>query len=412
MNSSLTFNNPLLFVFLCIVLVLMSMERLRRARQAIFLLASLAFVGLYFKSSPRSALFLAVSLAIHYAVLRAMLATASERLRQSLYYAWLVAAVAAFVIVKQYEWLTGSLVANMLAAGMETIGLSYIIFRQIHLGIEVRDGMLDRIGLLEYLAYLLAYWTFTAGPVQRFEPFREEFRGLGTAEAAPPDRTVLLSLNRVMWGYFKMFVLATYFFQFAKIETFTKHPDAAHLGLLLLAYPIYIYLNFSGYCDIVIGLARAVGFTLSENFNRPYVARNMVDYWNRWHMTVSTFFRDYMYFPIYTSLCRRGMPPLGAAIPATLASFFVMGAWHGNTFSLAVFGVIHGLGVIAVNVYSELLRKVLSRDGLKRYKQSRLVHAAAWLVCQGYVVLAYLPFAYPWSEVAELYRCVLQWASY
>ena len=408
----MTFNSPLLFVFLCAVLAAMSLDRLRRGRQAIFLLASLAFVAVYYKSSPRSAVLLAGALAVHYAVLRAMLATASDRLRRALYYAWFAAAVLAFVIVKQYGWLTGLVGAGTFGSGLETIGLSYIIFRQIHLAIEVRDGVIDRVDVLEYVGYLLAFWTFTAGPVQRFEPFRQGFRDLAAADAAPSDRAVLLGLNRVMWGYFKMFVFSTYCFDFAKIETFTKHPDAGHGILLLLAYPFYIYLNFSGYCDIVIGLARAVGFTLPENFNRPYFARNMLDYWSRWHITVSTFFRDYMYFPIYTSLCRRGIGPLGAAIPATLASFFVMGAWHGNTFAFAVFGVIHGLGVIGVNLYAVLLRKLLSRDGLKRYKQSRLAYAAAWAVCQVYVVLAYLPFAYNWSELSELYRCLHHLTSY
>ena len=177
--------------------------------------------------------------------------------------------------------------------------------------------------------------------------------------------------------------------------------------VFLLAYPCYMYFNFTGYCDIMIGLAAAVGFTLPENFRQPYLARNMVDYWNRWHVTLSEFFRDYMYLPVYTALRKRVPQALAISVTSLLA-FFVMGIWHDNTVMMAAFGLFHGIGVAVVNLYGELLKKLLSREQLKRYRQSLLIRVAAVVVCQCYVVAAFLLFAYDWDQLQEVYWCVLR----
>ena len=366
-------------------------------------------------------MFLGGTVAVHYLALRAMLRIRGRAGRTALYYAWFVAAVLGFLVVRKYTWLTHLFLpgaerlldrVNLVfsrgnsALPVVTLGLSFMIFRQIHMAIEVRDGVLKDFRLGDYLSYQFAFWTFLSGPIQRFEPFAEEFHRMASSPQGPPAQAVLLGLNRVMFGYLKMFVVGAWFFGMAKIETFTRHPDPGHLAAFLLAYPCYMYINFTGYCDIMIGLAAAVGFTLPENFHRPFLARNMVDYWNRWHITLSEFFRDYMYLPIYTALRKRGPRPLAISITSMLA-FFVMGVWHDNTVMMAAFGLFHGIGVTAVNLYGEAMRKVLSREQLKKYRQSLPVRIVAVAVCQCNVVVAFLLFAYDWKGLQEVYQCIL-----
>ena len=250
------------------------------------------------------------------------------------------------------------------------------------MAIEVRDGVPQEFHLLDYISYLLAFWTFTAGPIQRYEPFCDEFRKLADTRGGASAQAVLLGLNRVMFGYLKMFVVGDWFYDLAKAGDLS--PGIPTWGTWRFScWPIrsYMYLNFTGYCDIVIGIARAVGFTLPENFNRPFLARNMVDYWNRWHITLSAFFRDYMYLPIYMSLRKRMPQPLAMSV-ASMLSFFVMGIWHDNTVMMAVFGLFHGAGIVAVNLYEMLLKRWLTREQVKRYRQSRLVHVFAVALCQ------------------------------
>ncbi len=428
----MAFNHPIVFIFFCGVIVLLSLPVLRPARRQIFLIASLGFVGLFYSATgtdsdanPGWLAFLAAFIAVHYLTLQIMLRLRSAWIVSAVYYGWFVAAILTFLVVKQYTWLTGWLlpgsermlkqVNSLLSRGdtslpVATLGLSFLIFRQIHMAIEVRDRVLKGFGGLDYLSYLLAFWTFNAGPIQRFEPFCAEFHGLSAKSSPVSAESVLIGLNRIMFGYLKMFIVSPWFAALAKPETYTRHRDFWHLVLFLLAYPLFMYMNFTGYCDIVIGVARAVGFTLPENFNRPLLARNMVDYWNRWHMTLSEFFRDYMYLPIYTSLRRRAPQVLAMSVTSML-SFFVMGIWHGSTVMMAVFGLFHGIGVVLVNLYGEGLKRMLSREQMKRYRQSRLIHCCAVLLCQSYVVAAFLFFAYDWDQLSQVLRCLLRYPS-
>ena len=420
----MAFNHPLVFLFLCGVIVFLSFESLRPLRRHIFLIASLGFVGLFYfaasgdtKANPGWLAFLTAFIAFHYIVLQVMLRLRSAGIRSAVYYGWFVSIIVTFLVVKQYAWLTAWLLPGsewllqqvnlVLSRGnaslpVVTLGLSFLIFRQIHMAIEVRDGVLKGFGLLDYLSYLLAFWTFSAGPIQRFEPFCTEFHGLAMDRNRASTVDVLVGLNRIMFGYLKMFVVSDWLGTLATPATYTRRPDLQHLIVFLLAYPLFMYMNFTGYCDIVIGVARAVGFTLPENFNRPLLARNMVDYWNRWHMTLSEFFRDYMYLPIYSAL-RRRVPQLLAMSITSMLAFFVMGIWHGSTVMMAVFGLFHGTGVVIVNLYGELLKKVLTREQMRRYRQSGLVHAAAVVLCQCYVVAAFLFFAYDWKQLRQVF---------
>ena len=104
-----------------------------------------------------------------------------------------------------------------------TLGLSFLIFRQVHMAIEVRDDVLREFGWFDYLSYQLAFWTFTSGPIQRYEPFCAEFHGLAGEPRGATAQAVLLGLNRVMFGYLKMFVIGAWWFKLARIRNL--HPS-------------------------------------------------------------------------------------------------------------------------------------------------------------------------------------------
>jgi D-alanyl-lipoteichoic acid acyltransferase DltB (MBOAT superfamily) len=425
----MAFNQPTAFLFFCGVLLLLSFEFLRPLRRILFSAASVAFVGMsYFaasenaKANPGWLIFLALFIAVHFLSLRVMLLLRQGSARTALYWGWFVGMMAVFLVVKQYLWLTVWIMPgaerllvqlnNVFSRGdaslpVVTLGLSFLIFRQIHMAVEVRDGMLKDFGFIDYVSYLLAFWTFNAGPVQRFEDFSTQFNALSTRRSRVTATEVLLGLNRVMLGYLKMFVVSTWLGTFTNTATYLKHPDFLHFIGFLLAFPLFLYMNFSGYCDIMIGLAKTVGFILPENFNHPLLARNIVDYWMRWHMTLSQFFRDYMYLPIYSSLRRRVPQAVAMSITSMLA-FFVMGIWHDKTVGMAVFGLLHGGGVVIVNLYGDLLKKLLTREQMKRYRQSRIVEGFAIVLCQTYIVFTYLFFAYKWTDLMEVMHRFLQ----
>jgi D-alanyl-lipoteichoic acid acyltransferase DltB (MBOAT superfamily) len=204
----------------------------------------------------------------------------------------------------------------------------------------------------------------------------------------------------------KMFVVGRFIEKYTGSEVFLASPSFRNLAILLLAFPLYIYINFSGYCDIMIGFARAVGFELPENFRHPYLARNSIDFWRRWHITLSEFFRDYLYFPLYTAMARKGIWPWMATGAAVLFSFAAMGAWHGSRLGFVIFGLLHGIGVIAALAYEALLRAALAKDKLEWYRNNPVINVLSVVCFQAFVVLSFLPFQFNGDQLRSILRAV------
>jgi alginate O-acetyltransferase complex protein AlgI len=136
---------------------------------------------------------------------------------------------------------------------------------------------------------------------------------------------------------------------------------------VVLIYPLYLYANFSGYCDVVIALGRLFGLELPENFNRPFSATNFIEFWSRWHITLSTWLKTYVFTPLMMRLMRLSDSPAAASGLSAFAffvTFFLVGAWHGQTSEFLFFGVLQGGGVAANKLYQTVMTQALGR---KRY---------------------------------------------
>jgi D-alanyl-lipoteichoic acid acyltransferase DltB (MBOAT superfamily) len=376
----------------------MGMASPNRVKSLVFLVLNILFLLSVFPATRlSSSLVLLLWITSHYVSLVLMLSVSRKNL---VFVCWLIFNLAWFLLVKEYHWITkGLLFGHTFPVGWSVLGYSFILFRQIHLSVNVRDGLIKSIRPLDYLNYNLAFWTFLAGPIQRYEDFIEQMRLSATQEVSAKD--ALKGFNRMLWGLIKMALLAPFFEKFAVVTTFTTEPNAATFLLFLLSFPLYLYLNFSGYCDAMIGLGRVVGFRIPENFRSPFVARDMIDFWNRWHISLSEFFRDYLYFPMVTAASRR-FHPLASMVVAAFISFFLMGIWHGNGFHFAVFGMLHGLGVVITLLYGEFRKKIFSKEALKFYKNNGAIRVVAIVICQSYVMFTFLIFQYPLKDLRQL----------
>ncbi len=394
----MTFQSPGMYIFLSSALLLLGMASLNRVKRHVFLALNIIFILLVIPQ-PRlfSGLILLAWMLSHYLSLQLMLRVEAKRL---VFILWLILDLVWFVTVKEYHWITGSFLGgHAFAIWWSVLGYSFILFRQIHLSVHVRDGMIKSVRPLDYLNYNLAFWTFLAGPIQRYDDFIEHMRRFETEDV--PLQDSLKAFNRIVWGLIKMAVIAPFFQQYAVITTFTAAPSAAAFALFFISFPLYLYLNFSGYCDTVIGVGRAVGFRVPENFRVPFIARNMVDFWNRWHISLSEFFRDYLYYPMMVAASRR-FNPLLSLVGVTFISFFLMGIWHGNEIRFVLFGVLQGLGVVITLLYGELLKALLPKPALKAYKNNGAVRAAAIVVCQCYVMATFLVFQYSFHDLYQV----------
>lgn len=395
----MSLTSPPTFLILCVAVVALSWRFGRRASVLTLCGLSLAFIVTLYPS-PTSLAVLLGAIAVHFVSLRAMQA-ADQRLRRAIFYVWLTFGLTGFIIVKKYTWATSLILPyDWLNHDLSSIGYSFLLFRQIHMSIEVRDDPARlTFDLVNYLAYQLAFWTFLAGPIQRFPDFQASVDRMAGEGAT--TRETLLGLNRAMIGFFKMFLVAASIKTVCGSELFLSRPSVISFLIMAMAFPAYLYINFSGYCDIALGLAQAVGFTLPENFNCPFLARNSVEFWNRWHISLSEFFRDYMFFPLQVALARHGRPLVALAV-AALASFTVMGAWHGSHFRFVIFGLIHGLGVLSCQLYGVYLKKRCTRETRQFLAKSRAIRCLSIVGFQSFVVLSFLPFQFDPSEIRKL----------
>jgi D-alanyl-lipoteichoic acid acyltransferase DltB (MBOAT superfamily) len=157
----------------------------------------------------------------------------------------------------------------------------------------------------------------------------------------------------------------------------------------------------------MIAIARLCGVTtLPENFDRPYLARNLLDFWGRWHISFGIWIRHYVFTPLSKNLLTATPPRLqeAALIACVIVTFLIIGAWHGTTLNFLVFGLMHGIGIVVTGIYGWVLKNALAREARKRWEQHRVVHALSVILCFHYVAATILLFPNSVQDVVNVLR--------
>jgi D-alanyl-lipoteichoic acid acyltransferase DltB (MBOAT superfamily) len=297
--------------------------------------------------------------------------------------AYLTALVAAFLVLKKYEFLEPILPANVLQHPIAIVGLSYMLFRQIHFLVDIAQGQIEQPTLWNYWNYQTNLFTVLAGPIQRYQDFCANWDTLAPLLADVHE--LLQTLARLFWGVIKIGLLAPFFFRgwdelrpalaLGRVHGWICVVEFAAVFYL---YPLYLYFNFSGYCDIVIAAARFFGLRLPENFNWPFLARNVIDFWTRWHITLGLWIRDYLFLQMYKPIVERApkrAPRL--AFVCYFLAFLIAGIWHGSTMNFVYYGLWQGIGASCTKLYEMFLLNRLGRQGLRKYLQSTPIRLVA-----------------------------------
>jgi alginate O-acetyltransferase complex protein AlgI len=218
------------------------------------------------------------------------------------------------------------------------LGLSYITFQVISYIVDVSRGTIPaERNLLRFAAYILFFPKLISGPITRYKQFRDQLAVLD-----PPVAEIAGGFRRVLIGVIKRILIASQLGIFANAVFDLPTPNVEpHIAwLALLAYSLQIYFDFSGYTDVALGLGRMIGITLPENFNYPYTAQSISDFWRRWHITLSTWFREYVFYPLERRKLRFGGQQINLIIV-----FLLTGLWHGPTLTFIAWGLLHGLAI-------------------------------------------------------------------
>jgi alginate O-acetyltransferase complex protein AlgI len=227
------------------------------------------------------------------------------------------------------------------------IGLSFHTFQSMSYTIEVYRGNQKaerHLGI--YALYVLFYPQMVAGPIERPQNLLHQFKITHAFDL----QSCIAGIHQMLWGFFKKVVIAD---RLALIVNPVYEEPTRYTGIpLILAtyfFSFQIYCDFSGYSDIAIGAARVMGFKLMTNFDRPYFSKSISEFWRRWHISLSTWFKDYLYIPIGGSRRKFWRWQLNLMIV-----FIISGLWHGANWTFIIWGMLHGLYLVIENLLAKV----------------------------------------------------------
>jgi alginate O-acetyltransferase complex protein AlgI len=313
---------------------------------------------------------------------------AEGKRRKALLLASIVANVGVLAVFKYYNFLNENLTALLGSFGSRNpvpylqillpIGLSFHTFQAMSYTIEVYRGKQKaerHFGI--YALYVMFYPQLVAGPIERPQNILHQFH---EKKYFDYQRTVE-GLRLMIWGFFKKIVIADRLAVY--VSSVYDHPGQHHGMPVLVAsyfFAIQIYCDFSGYSDIAVGSAKIMGFDLMQNFNLPYFARSIREFWSRWHISLSTWFRDYVYIPLGGNRVKMGRWFLNLLIV-----FVISGLWHGAKWTFIIWGALHGIYL----VLEILINKTAF---VKKFQNSFLFKSLAYFLTFHLVVLGWVFF--------------------
>lgn len=337
--------NSVQFIFFFIVVSILYYMLRHRGRVWLLLLASCYF---YMAFKPVYILILGVTILVDY--FAAFLINKAEGKRRKWYLGLsLVANIGFLAIFKYFNFLNQNLGFLLGLFGLENpipnyplelpIGLSFHTFQAMSYTIEVyRKKQKPEKDFIIYSLYVMFYPQLVAGPIERPQNLLHQFHTYFKYNF----ENIKQGLIRIAWGMFKKVVIAD---RLALMVDYAYANPVEQSGSTLLVatlfYSFQIYCDFSGYSDIAIGAARLMGFNLMENFDVPYISKSISEFWRRWHISLSTWFKDYLYIPLGGSRVGEYRHYLNYFIV-----FMVSGLWHGAAWTFVIWGSLHGIYLI------------------------------------------------------------------
>ncbi len=371
-----------------------------RARKYLLIVAGMVFYAYYYV--PYLVVVLVMTILTYIAALAILKARDGAGSSKGRARVWLFVGVAASVLVLGYFKYWKMLVStwNELASRIHMghpapvpdilvpMAISFFTFEFIHFVSDVYLGKIDRetVKVPDFALFIFFFPTLVSGPIKRYQGFQKQSQSM--PEFALDN--LLGGGKRVILGLAQKFILADTIGRLAAPLAAPEAWSAQMLAFAAYAYAFKIYFDFAGYSDMAIGLAQMLGFKVPENFDRPYFQPNIAQFWRHWHMSLSSWIRDYLYIPL-------GGSRLGFArtLANLIAAFAICGLWHGAAWNFVAWGLWHGFGMVGHRIWHRYLGQRLARFGTP-------VHFFNVFLTFNFVVAGWVLFASPSLSAAAL----------
>ena len=266
------------------------------------------------------------------------------------------------------------------------IGISYMSFKTIQIMLEISDGLIkEKISIKDYLQFLLFFPTVSAGPIDRSRRFLKEIN-----EVMPRKEYLELAgdgVYRIVLGLLYKVVLSTYVYQM--ILALSNTGTVVYSIKYMYLYTLYLFFDFAGYSLMAVGSSNILGIQTPMNFNKPFLSVDIKDFWTRWHITLSTWLRDFVFSRVLMQVIRKKWfkNRLHNATYAYMVNMLVMGFWHGLSVSYIVYGFYHGVLMAGFEVYQK------KSNFYKKNKNKNWYKLLSWFVTMNLVMIGFFIFS-------------------
>ena len=266
------------------------------------------------------------------------------------------------------------------------IGISYMSFKTIQIMLEISDGLIkEKIGIKDYLQFLLFFPTVSAGPIDRSRRFLKEIN-----EVMPRKEYLELAgdgVYRIVLGLLYKIVLSTYVYQM--LLALNNTDTVVYSIKYMYLYTLYLFFDFAGYSLMAVGSSNILGIQTPMNFNKPFLSVDIKDFWTRWHITLSTWLRDFVFSRVLMQVIRKKWfkNRLHNATYAYMVNMLVMGFWHGLSVSYIVYGFYHGVLMAGFEVYQK------KSTFYKKNKNKTWYKLLSWFVTMNLVMIGFFIFS-------------------
>ena len=266
------------------------------------------------------------------------------------------------------------------------IGISYMSFKTIQIMLEISDGLIkEKISVKDYLQFLLFFPTVSAGPIDRSRRFLKEIN-----EVMPRKEYLELAgdgVYRIVLGLLYKIVLSTYVYQM--LLTLNNTGTVVYSIKYMYLYTLYLFFDFAGYSLMAVGSSNILGIQTPMNFNKPFLSVDIKDFWTRWHITLSTWLRDFVFSRVLMQVIRKKWfkNRLHNATYAYMVNMLVMGFWHGLSVSYIVYGFYHGVLMAGFEVYQK------KSNFYKKNKNKNWYKLLSWFVTMHLVMVGFFIFS-------------------
>lgn len=266
------------------------------------------------------------------------------------------------------------------------IGISYMSFKTMQIMLEISDGLIkEKVSIKDYLQFLLFFPTVSAGPIDRSRRFLKEIN-----EVMPRKEYLELAgdgVYRIVLGLLYKVVLSTYVYQM--LLALSNTGTVAYSIKYMYLYTLYLFFDFAGYSLMAVGSSNILGIQTPMNFNKPFLSVDIKDFWTRWHITLSTWLRDFVFSRVLMQVIRKKWfkNRLHNATYAYMVNMLVMGFWHGLSVSYIVYGFYHGVLMAGFEVYQK------KSNFYKKNKNKNWYKLLSWFVTMNLVMIGFFIFS-------------------